>query len=71
MQGFSVTCLFTGQYNTKGYGLITDVILVGSKYCSSNTIMSDISANCDTWIAREAQAGQGTKDMETCNIYST
>ena len=27
LQGFRVTCLFTGQYNTKGYGTITDVIL--------------------------------------------
>ena len=25
-QGFRVTCLFTGQYNTKGYDKITDVI---------------------------------------------
>ena len=25
-QGFRVTCLWTGQYNTKGYGKITDVI---------------------------------------------
>ena len=23
---FRVTCLFAGQYNTKGYGTITDVI---------------------------------------------
>ena len=26
VQGFRVTCLFTGQYNTKGYDMITDVI---------------------------------------------
>ena len=26
VQGFRVTCLFTGQYNTKGYVAITDVI---------------------------------------------
>ena len=26
VQGFWVTCLFTGQYNTKGYDTITDVI---------------------------------------------
>ena len=26
VQGFRVTCLFTGQYNTKGYDIITDVI---------------------------------------------
>ena len=26
VQGFRVTCLLTGQYNTKGYGTITDVI---------------------------------------------
>ena len=26
MQYFSVTCLFTGQYNPKGYDTITDVI---------------------------------------------
>ena len=26
VQSFRVTCLFTGQYNTKGYGTITDVI---------------------------------------------
>ena len=25
-QGFRVTCLFTGQYNTKGYDMVTDVI---------------------------------------------
>ena len=28
MQGFSVTCLFTGQYNTKGYDTITFGFLV-------------------------------------------
>ena len=27
MQGFRVTCLITGQYNTKGYGTIIDVLL--------------------------------------------
>ena len=26
VQGFKVTCLFTGQFNTKGYDTITDVI---------------------------------------------
>ena len=26
VQGFRVTCLFTGQYNTKGYDMVTDVI---------------------------------------------
>ena len=26
VQGFRVTCLFTCQYNTKGYDTITDVI---------------------------------------------
>ena len=26
IQGFRVTCLFPGQYNTKGYDTITDVI---------------------------------------------
>ena len=26
VQGFRVTCLFTDQYNTKGYDMITDVI---------------------------------------------
>ena len=26
VQIFRVTCLFIGQYNTKGYGTITDVI---------------------------------------------
>ena len=26
VQGFRVTCLFTGQYNAKGYDTITDVI---------------------------------------------
>ena len=26
VQGFRVTCLFTGRYNTKGYDTITDVI---------------------------------------------
>ena len=26
IQGFRVTCLFTGQYNTEGYGTITHVI---------------------------------------------
>ena len=26
VQGFRVTCLFTGQYKTKGYGTITDSI---------------------------------------------
>ena len=26
VQGFRVTCLFIGQYNTKGYGTITDVV---------------------------------------------
>ena len=26
VQHFSVTCLFTGQYNTKGYDMITDVM---------------------------------------------
>ena len=26
VQGFRVTCLFTRQYNTKGYDTITDVI---------------------------------------------
>ena len=33
VQGFRVTCLFTGQYNTRGYDKITDVIwlLVGLK----------------------------------------
>ena len=25
VQGFRVTCLFTGKYNTKGYDMITDV----------------------------------------------
>ena len=35
VQGFKVTCLFTGQYNTKGYDMITDVIqlLAGSASC--------------------------------------
>ena len=35
VQGFRVTCLFTGQYNNKGYDMITDVIklLVGSASC--------------------------------------
>ena len=27
VQGFSVTCVFTGQYNNKGYDTIADVIL--------------------------------------------
>ena len=26
VQGFRVTCLFTGQYNTKGYEMNTDII---------------------------------------------
>ena len=26
VQGFRVTCLFNGQYNTKGYAMVTDVI---------------------------------------------
>ena len=26
VQGFRVTCLFAGQYNTKGYDTITDVL---------------------------------------------
>ena len=26
VQGFRVTCLLTGQYNTKGYDMITDII---------------------------------------------
>ena len=26
VQGFRVICFITGQYNTKGYGTITDVI---------------------------------------------
>ena len=26
VQGLRVTCLFIGQYNTKGYDMITDVI---------------------------------------------
>ena len=32
VQNFRVTCLFTGQYNAKGYDTITDVmlLLVGS-----------------------------------------
>ena len=30
VQSFRVTCLFTSQYNTKGYGTITDV---GSRSC--------------------------------------
>ena len=25
VQGFNVTCLFTGQYNTKGYEMVTDM----------------------------------------------
>ena len=35
VQGFRVTCLFTRQYNTKGYDMIRDVIqlLVGSASC--------------------------------------
>ena len=34
VEGFTVTCLFTGQKNTKGYDTITDVLqlLVGSAY---------------------------------------
>ena len=35
--------------------------------------MSDISANCGTWSAGEAQAGQGTRDSRQLvgsgNIY--
>ena len=35
VQGFRVTCLFNGQYNTKGYGTITDVIF--NAYLNANS----------------------------------
>ena len=45
VQSFRVTCLFTGQYNTKGYGIITDVkqwisFLFGSKNYSSHNYLA-------------------------------
>ena len=58
VQVFMVTCLFTSQYNTQGYGTITNVIklLIGSASCGLDQgITHPTIFSLASWFLRQPQ----------------